>query len=187
MKFNPDVTKQAIEVIFSSKYIKGIHPPLSFNGIPVTRKDSTMHLGIILNEKLNFRKHILESIEKAKKGLSLMKFLAKFVNRKTLIMTYTMHVCPHLEYGDIIFHDCAIYLMDMIESIQYQAGLIATGCWQKKTSLKQVKLYNELGWESLSDRRSSHRLLLYHKIQSQNAPNYLNEYVLDSVPANCSD
>ena len=70
MKFNPDVTKQAIEVIFSSKYNKGNHPPLSFNGIPVARKDSTKHLGIILDEKLNFRKHILESIEKAKKGLS---------------------------------------------------------------------------------------------------------------------
>jgi len=184
MKFNPDVTKQAIEVIFSSKYNKGNHPPLSFNGIPVARKDSTKHLGIILDEKLNFRKHILESIEKAKKGLSLMKFLTKFVDRKTLVMTYTMHVRPHLEYGDIIFHDCSKYLMDMIESIQYQAGLIATGCWQKTS---QVKLYNELGWESLSDRRNSRRLLLYHKIKSQNAPNYLNEYVLDSVPVNCSD
>ena len=96
-----------------------------------------------------------------------MKFLTKCVDRKTLVTTYTMHVRPHLEYGDIIFHDCSKYLMDMIESIQYQAGLIATGCWQKTS---QVKLYSELGWESLSDRRNSRRLLLYHKIKSQNAP-----------------
>ena len=72
----------------------------------------------------------------------------------------------------------------MIESIQYQAGLIATGCWQKTS---QAKLYNELGWESLSDRRISRRLILYHKIKSQEAPNYLSDYVLDSVPGNCSD
>ena len=138
MKFNPDISKQAIEVIFSSKYNKGNHPSLSFNEIPVARKDSTKHIGLTLDEKLNFRKHIFEAIETAKKGLSLMKFLTSFVNRKTLIMTYIMHVRPHLEYGDIIFHDCADYLMDMIESIQYQAGLIATGCWQKNKPSKAL-------------------------------------------------
>ena len=69
----------------------------------------------------------MEAIEKAKKGLSLMKFLSNHVNRKTLVLTYTMYVRPHLEYGDIIFHNCADYLMKSLESIQYQAGLIATG------------------------------------------------------------
>ena len=33
------------EVIFSSKYKRGNHPDLSFNGIPVARKDSTNILG----------------------------------------------------------------------------------------------------------------------------------------------
>ena len=181
MKFNPDISKQAIEVVFSCKYGKtrGIHPPLFFNEIPVARKESTKHLGIILDQKLNFREHIMEAIEKAKKGLSLMKFLSNLVNRKTLVLTYTMHVRPHLEYGDIIFHDCAKYLMDMLESIQYQAGLIATGCW-KNTS--REKLYKELGWESLSDRRDLRRLLTYHKIISLKAPSYLHEYVLDAPP-----
>ena len=181
MKFNPDISKQAIEVVFSSKHQKtrGVHPPLFFNEIPVAREKSTKHLGIILDEKLNFREHILEAIEKAKKGLSLMKFLSRFVNRKTLVLTYTMHVRPHLEYGDIIFHDCSSYLMDMLESIQYQAGLIATGCW-KNTS--RVKLYKELGWESLSDRRNLRRLLTYHKIISHKSPSYLNEYVLHTRP-----
>ena len=86
-------------------------------------------------------------------------------------------------YGDIIFHDCAKYLMDMLESIQYQAGLIATGCW-KNTSRK--KLYTELGWESLSERRNFRRLLKYHKILSHNTPSYLNEYILNAPPPNGS-
>jgi len=181
MKFNPDISKQAIEVVFSCKYgkTKGVHPPLSFNDIPVARKPSTKHLGLTLDEKLSFREHILGAIEKAKKGLSLMKFLSKHVNRKTLVLTYTMHVRPHLEYGDILFHDCAGYLMKSLESIQYQAGLIATGCW-KNTS--REKLYNELGWESLSDRRFLRRLLMYKKIISHNSPPYLNDYVLNSPP-----
>ena len=34
MVFNPDITKQAIEVIFSTKKKKPEHPELVFNGIP---------------------------------------------------------------------------------------------------------------------------------------------------------
>ena len=55
MQFNPDITKQAIEVIFSTKYKKENHLPLSFGGIPVARNDSTKHLGLHLDEKLSFK------------------------------------------------------------------------------------------------------------------------------------
>jgi hypothetical protein len=68
MKFNPEISKQAIEVIFSAKYKKPFHPHLDFNGIPVARETSTKHLGIILDERLTFRKHIKEAISKAKKA-----------------------------------------------------------------------------------------------------------------------
>ena len=96
MKFNPDITKQAIEVIFSSKYKKD-HPNLNFNDIPVARVSSTKHLGIILDERLAFREHIKEVICKAKKGIALMKFLSKNVYTKVLEMTYKMYVRPHLD------------------------------------------------------------------------------------------
>ena len=184
MKFNPDISKQAVEIIFSNKYKKPNHPPISFGGIPVARAESTKHIGLILDQRLSFREHILESIEKAKQGLSVMKFLSKYVNRKILDLSFTMHVRPHLEYGDTIYHNCADYLMDKLESIQYQAGLIATGCWK---NTNRNKLYSELGWESLSDRRKNRRLTNYHKILHGISPAYLRKYVLLSpAPANAS-
>ena len=79
MQFNPDITKQAIEVIFSTKYKKEFHPNLDFNGVPVARENSTKHLGIILDDHLTFRKHIQEAIIKAKKGIALMRLLSKYV------------------------------------------------------------------------------------------------------------
>ncbi len=45
MKFNPDITKQAIEIIFSKKHVKGVHPAIDFNGVPVARENSSKHLG----------------------------------------------------------------------------------------------------------------------------------------------
>ena len=130
MQFNPDITKQAIEVIFSTKYKKGNHPPLFFGGIPVARNDSTKHLGFHLDEKLSFKKHISEAIIKAKRGVSLLKFLSRYLNRSKLDLAFKMHVRPHLEYGDIIFHERSSELMKLLESVQYQAGLIVSGCWQ---------------------------------------------------------
>ena len=179
MKFNPDITKQAIEVIFSTKYKKAHHPLLDFNGIPVARKSSTKHLGVILDEKLTFREHIKEAISKAKKGLALMKFLSKNVTAHVLEMTYKMYVRPHLEYGDIIYHDQQSAMMDHLESIQYQAGLIITKCWK---GTNRQKLYKELGWESLSQRRTFRRLSTYYNILNDKTPLYLKEHIKPPIP-----
>ena len=48
MIFNPDLSKQAIEVIFSCKKNKPDHPNLTFNGIPIARKSHSKHLGVNL-------------------------------------------------------------------------------------------------------------------------------------------
>ncbi len=116
MKFNPDITKQATEVIFSQKYKKPNHPPLVFNGIPVAREISTKHLGMVLDDHLSLRKHVKEAIEKANKGVGLMKFLSKYVNRKILDQTYKLYVRPHLDYGDIIYHGQLVDMMKSLES-----------------------------------------------------------------------
>ncbi len=130
MQFNPDITKQAIEVIFSWKKVKPDHATLSFNDIPVARKTFTKHLGVILDDKLNFRMHMSEAIIKAKKGLNVLKFLSKYVTREVLDMTYKMYVRPYFDYGDIIFYNQSIESCKLLEKLQYHASLIVSGCWQ---------------------------------------------------------
>ena len=125
MVFNPDITKQAVEVIFSVKKKKPFHPELKFNDIPVAREDYTKHLGLFLDSRLNFSKHITEAIRKATKGLSLMKYLSKYVSRKVLALCYKLYVRPHLDYGDVIYHNQRQDLMSLIE-VQYKAALIVT-------------------------------------------------------------
>ena len=67
MSFNPDVSKQAQEVIFSKRTQKLFHPTVLFNNIPVQRSTVQKHLGVYLDEKLNFNTHITEKIVKASK------------------------------------------------------------------------------------------------------------------------
>ena len=175
MQFNPDISKQAIEVIFSQKRTqKPNHPPLIFNGIPIRREADTKHLGLTLDEKLTFRKHVNEKIKKANKGIGLLRFLSRFASRKVLNTIYKLYVRPHLDYGDVIYHEQLSDCSKLLESVQYNAALIVSGCW-RGTSMD--KLYDELGWEKLSLRRHFRRLTLFYRILNGLSPSYLKECI----------
>ena len=173
MSFNPDTTKQAIEVVFSCKDNKPDHPELTFNGVPIARKPFTKHLGVYLDSRLNLSKHIRKKVAIATKGLRLLRFLTKFVDRNVLSMSYEMYIRLHLDYGDVLYHNLRTDLMDLLERIQYKAALIVSGCWQG-TSRK--KMCEELGWESLSDRRWLRRLTIFYKI-AKGLPPYLSTHI----------
>ena len=71
MIFNPDLFKQAQEVIFSRKTNKINHPNITFNTVPDFCAPCQKHLGLYLNEKLNFNHHINVKISKANKGIGI--------------------------------------------------------------------------------------------------------------------
>ena len=73
LAFNPDVNKQATEIIFSCKKSNPNHPDLFLNGNKVTRLNQQKHLGLILEKGLTFKKHVTEKIVKAKKCLAMIK------------------------------------------------------------------------------------------------------------------
>ena len=64
MVFNPDLTKQAQEVIISRKTRELLHPCLSFNDILLKNSISKKHLGLTLDVKLNFGEYITISLKK---------------------------------------------------------------------------------------------------------------------------
>ena len=79
--------------------------------------------------------------------------------RDVLDQVYKLHVRPLLDYGDIIYHkfdqDTRGTVTKSIEQAQYTAALAVTGAW-KGTSRQNI--YEELGWESMYDRRWYQRL-----------------------------
>ena len=65
-------------------------------------------------------------------------------------------------------------MMQSLESTEYQAALAVLGAW--KVSSK-ISVYEELGCESLSDRRWFRRLCQFYKIQNDLTPLYLKEAI----------
>ena len=86
-----------------------------------------------------------------------------------------------MDYCDIIYHippntnlpplGLSLHcLMEKVEQIQYQGAIAVTGAWHGSNRLK---LYEEIGWETLSDRRMSKQVLQIHKIIHGKTPGYL--------------
>ena len=178
MEFNPDPTKQATEVLFSCKKVSPNHPQLVFNGSVVEKVNEQKHLGLILDSSLPFKKHLNEKMIKAKKSIGIIKQLSKYLPVKTLNQMYKALVRPHLDYCDIIYHippkinpppqlSTFDSLMEKLERVQYQAALVVTGAWHGSNC---AKLNEELGWETLSDRRLCRRVLQIHKIMNNTTP-----------------
>ena len=103
MIFNPDPKKQAQEVIFSPKSKAILHPPLVFNNNNVIQTTSPKHLGIILDTRLSFEKHLETVLCEINKTIGLIRKLHNLLPRTALITLHKAFVRPHLDYGDIIY------------------------------------------------------------------------------------
>ena len=68
--------------------------------------------------------------------------------------------------------------MNDLEKIQIEAGRIVSGT----TNLVALdRLYQELGWLKLSERRKLHKLFLFYKMENGLAPDYLAELIQPHV------
>ena len=174
MQFNPDVTKQAVQVIFSQKRDKPIHPPVYFNESGVVTKSEQKHLGMILDSSLNFQSHVREKIVSARRGIGVIRYMSRYVTREVLDQMYKLYVRPHLDYGDIIYHkydpELNLDFTKKLEATQYSAALAVSGAWR---GTNKYKLYEELGWESLYHRRWYRRLTHFFKLKNSFSPLYL--------------
>ena len=70
---NPDANKPAQEVLFSRKKKTQNHPNISLNNIQVERVSHQKHLGLILDEKLNFKRHIESTVFKVNRVIDVLK------------------------------------------------------------------------------------------------------------------
>ena len=149
----------------------------------MARHDHTKHFGVYVDSGLNFSKHVKEAVLNAWKSVSLLKYLSKYFDRNVLELSYKLYVRPHLVYGDIIYHNQRVDSMKLIEQVQYKADLVVLDCWQG-TSHKM--LYEDLGWESLRERKWTRCLATFYKIKNGLAPSYLSAHIPEHSEINIS-
>ena len=142
----------------------------------VERTSYNKHLGILLDEKLNFKKHIDSVLPKISKGISVIRKLRHSLPRKSLLTIYKAFFRLLIDYGDIIYDQPQNKsFCEKLKSVQYKADVAITGAMQG-TSCN--KIYQELGVEPLKSRRWYNCLSCIFKIMKKEAPNYLINFIL---------
>ena len=171
MSFNPDLIKQAQEVIFSRKIQKTCYPSIYFNNKLVKQVPSQKHLGLILDKKLNFQEYLQNILKKVNKTIWLLRKLENILPRVPLLTIYKTFVRPHLDYVDVIYDQhYNIFFHQKLESIQHNAALAITDTIRGSS---KEKLYQELGSEPLKQRRWFRKLYYFFKITKTQSPKYL--------------
>ena len=95
-----------------------------------------------------------------------------------MVIIYFTFIRPILEDGDVVWDNFSQGLKDQLDKVQNEAARIVTGC----TKLVAIRdLYQESGWETLSERRRKHKLILFYKMFNGLSPNYLNGLVPQTV------
>ena len=73
-------------------------------------------------------------------------------------------IIPLLDYCDVIYYSCTMYESEQLDKLQRKTSLLCAGAFRIKSNEK---------WSKLTNRRTSHRLVLFYKILNDLAPQYL--------------
>ena len=167
-------SKQAQEVLFSNKATKTNDPNIIFNDNKVQNSANQKHYDLILDEKLNFNDHITSKLTTKNKLTSTLRTyeqLYHYIPRDSLVTIYKSFIRPHLDYADVKFDKRSnATFSDRLESAQYNAALATTGTI---IGTAKEKLYQELGLETMKERRWFRRLCCFYKVLNNQAPAYL--------------
>jgi len=150
---------------------KGLLPTLYFEGTEIGIVNHHRHLGITLSQDISWQHHIDDIIARANKRLDVLCHLSYMLDRKTLNTMYTSFIRPVLDYGDVLYNGCTIYQAQAIELVQKRAARIITGGIRGTPT---QRMYDELEWVTMSERRNFHCLCKYHSIFYGLAPEYLS-------------
>ena len=104
--------------------------------------------------------------------INLLRALKFRIHRNSLQRIYFTFIRPLLEYSDVIWDNCSNECKTQLESIHNEATRIVSGA-PKLCSIQ--KLLGELGWKTLQERRSKHKLIIFYKILNGLTPEYLSD------------
>ena len=169
-----------------------VYPDLYLNGQVLNRVYNHKHLGMIFSHDMKWGAHIDSILQKAFSRLNGIRRLRLVVPRTIRESLYKALVLPIVEYGSVLFDNCSAFLKQRLERLHRNASVIVTGAF-KNTSY--AKLLEELGWDTLDDRRKLSRLCLFKKMElSKKAHNenkledvLVQPYLYELLPGTVSD
>ena len=122
------------------------------------------YLGVTQTSDLKWKKHCEKVACKANKTLGLIRRTLKACNCQVKERAYQALVRPKLEYASSAWNPYTDRDVDQIEKVQRRAARFVCNNYRRTTSSQD--LVNELGWDSLENRRLLHQVSMFYKIRN---------------------
>ena len=165
-------TEKTVAIKFEKRK-KGEEPQLTLYGSRVQVRESTCYLGLIIDERLNWKDHVDHLRAKCTYSVNLIKHVSHLswgADRKTLQRLYTTLVQSKLDYGAQVYGASRSIVLKHLEPIQNACLRAITGAFRSSPA---VSLCMETGMLPLDFSRDMLTLKYFFKIQSlPNSPTH---------------
>ena len=163
-------TNKTLGIVFTNKTKVNI-PNITINNEKIEFVDNVKMLGITLDKRLNWKKHIQSLIDRCAQCINIIRLLGASSfgsTKKALLTVYRGLIRSRVDYGCFLYQDSAKSNLQLLDTLQYKSLLLCTG-GLKGTSLSS--LLSECGETSLEQRRFEFYLKFLTRINfSKNSP-----------------
>ena len=171
-------TSKSYYIIFS---LRDVPPDLNITiqNVSLEKKSEGKFLGIIIDEKLNFKSHIKNLTKTISKWTGVICKLKSYIPPSILCNLYYAFIYPHLNYGILAWGSTYISLLDPIKILQKRIIRIITDSpFLAHTS----PLFKDMSMLKIRDIYSLHCILyMYNILKSDKYPT-LKEYIWSIQP-----
>ena len=154
MEFNIDKCK----IMYIGK--KNPKHNYEMSGRDLTETTAEKDLGVLIDNELNFEKHIRTIVNKANRMLGMIKIGFTCMDKEIFMNLYPVLVRPLLEYCVQVWSPHMKKHIDLLEGVQIRATKMVPGL-RKQTYEKRLEL---LGLTTLEDRRVRGDMIETYKI-----------------------
>ena len=180
-KLQYHLTKTKFMIIGSTYNLnnKVYNNPVTLNNKPLSRTSTFECLGVLLDEKLKWDKHIEKILKKVGSGIAMLRRAKKFIPTSLLQMMYNALIQPYFDYCSPLWDICGKHLLDKLQKYQNHAARIIAGV---SYEIDSTDVLETLGWETLESRRQRMKsVFLYKILNDYTAPN-LKQSLVGSCP-----
>ena len=154
---------------------------IQFLNSSISANDQIKYLGITVDSRLNFEKHIGVVAKKISRSLGVMCKLKNVLPPKALLVLYYSMIHSHLLYGITIWEYTYEKYLKRLKTLQNKAvKVLGGGRWQDHASA----YYSQLNILKLEDLYTYEVAKLMHKYSQNKLPKKLSFFF---TPANCRD
>ena len=133
------------------------------DGNNLAYSESEKDIGVTIDDKLNFDKHISEKINKANSIMGLVRRTMEYMDNTIFKLLYTALVRPHLEYANQVWCPYLVKHIEEIENVQRRATKQLPGM----SNLSYEERLQRLKLPSLAYRRVRGDMIEMYKILTE--------------------